>query len=151
MLVAILAKEWLNPQVITEHHWLQRIYQVADSERASGNDYIGCFTFKPWERESSSQHSSLAGHLFFHILCPLIRFCFLFEFRDKTGNYRSLGVAEHIFQFKRKAYWLLPWMHIEHYSVYIRTLFFFNTLNNTQHHVIHKTKVDLVSFFFTVL
>lgn len=115
-----LAREWLTPWVLSSHHLLQRTDQVSDSEQVSGMMTPGHFPSKPWRTESSWQAMCLSRrHLLFCTLCPLTRFCFLFEFGDKIGNYRTVGVAEHSFQFKRRVYWLLPWMHIENYSEYI--------------------------------
>ena len=36
--MAVLARERLNPQVISAHHLLQRTDQVSDSKKVSGDD-----------------------------------------------------------------------------------------------------------------
>lgn len=96
-----LSKRVTYPQVISPRHLLQRINQVGNSEKA-GRNLLPQAASLPSHKKENHPHKrcfSLARNLLFCRLSLLIRFCFLFEFRDKIGNYRTVGVAEHSFQF----------------------------------------------------
>lgn len=113
---------------LSPHHLLQRINQVGNSEKA-GRNLLPQAASLPSHKKENHHHKrcfSLARNLLFCTLSPLMRFCFLFEFRDKTGNYRTVGVAEHSFQFKKEGILITPLDAHRNYSEYIINSFLKN-------------------------